>query len=494
MAQGLTLLTSSTMSFWAPRPFDTTKLSLEYRYIVLRKSAERCRDLTSLREYCLHHFVSPETVALFASRIALPTPSADEVEELREYPEACYPVSEEETLCLMTEAALLEEQEEMYLQWDVLEGTEPDQPDQYPGDADSWYQQQGGMDTHGMESNDGASPDPDLDDQSSFDNMDRANSRNDLTGALTSPEDYIAHSVAEGIGIDSEVSTREVLGDPNVSAVYPVNAFGIYTPGAVGTWLANTPDEQASPLSAGTEAGGSTTANNWPPHNPNAHYNNVTSNTTEQAQTNDYTTIQYAQGRHTTAQSESQVGQNSLASTQGPQESISSVSGSDDSDEGQSSLLSAYEDYWPIRFREALVQARAVYRRNTRRLTRIIRDGQDGYLIVGDNLDFLRHSVDHPESVSPPAVRLQHLLRLQRCIFDVYIFQDTVTGHILAASAEEDARKRLHYSRRRDGPKLRRSRGLGSSLRFSINIDEAWPGENEENWGIPLPKKKRQQI
>ncbi|KAF5663240.1 hypothetical protein FHETE_7620 [Fusarium heterosporum] len=167
----------------------------------------------------------------------------------------------------------------------------------------------------------------------------------------------------------------------------------------------------------------------------------------------------------------------------------SSEFGSDN--EVLSSLMLPRKDYWPERFKRALDEAEAKYNDYEHRRVAFQNETAIKALRTGENLSHEISNFVIKNMVYRPIVNGKQLLKLKRCIDDVVHFNYHVRANI--NTIYNDARRRniLRYEPR-GSPKRFRSNCLGSSLRYVIGIDQDW-GE-EDNWGMPPPKKRRQRI
>ncbi|KAF4457373.1 hypothetical protein F53441_702 [Fusarium austroafricanum] len=136
-----------------------------------------------------------------------------------------------------------------------------------------------------------------------------------------------------------------------------------------------------------------------------------------------------------------------------------SVTASDDSDPEfrTSTLSSSLKDYWPARLKASL----------------------DQLALRGSKKD-------------DPVVNSMHLLKLRDHISDALHFRDSIQRNIDIVNAESRERKDVYYDVPSGSPMRLRSHGLGSALRYVITIDQEWG--DEDNWGMPPPKKTRKRI
>ncbi|KAF4986103.1 hypothetical protein FGRMN_10987 [Fusarium graminum] len=156
-----------------------------------------------------------------------------------------------------------------------------------------------------------------------------------------------------------------------------------------------------------------------------------------------------------------------------------------------SSLMLPRKDYWPEKFKRELDEAEAKYNDYENRrvvfhneiVIKVLRTGED-----------LSHEISNfvmKNMVHRPVVNGEQLLKLKRCIDDVVHFNYHVRANINTIYSDTRRRNILRYEPRGSSKRFRSNR-LGSSLRYVIGIDQDWG--QEDNWGMPPPKKRRQRI
>ncbi|KAM0354308.1 hypothetical protein ACHAPU_001352 [Fusarium lateritium] len=167
----------------------------------------------------------------------------------------------------------------------------------------------------------------------------------------------------------------------------------------------------------------------------------------------------------------------------------SSEFGSDN--EPLSSLMLPRKDYWPEKFKRELDEAEAKYIDYQHRRIAFQNEIMIKVLRTGQNLDHEIRDFFVRNMVHRPIVNGKQLLELKRCIDDVVHFNYHVRTNMNTIYSDSRRRSFLRYEPR-GSPNRFRSKCLGSSLRYVIGIDQDW-GE-EDNWGMPPPKKRRQRI
>ncbi|KAG5748140.1 hypothetical protein H9Q70_009172 [Fusarium xylarioides] len=95
-----------------------------------------------------------------------------------------------------------------------------------------------------------------------------------------------------------------------------------------------------------------------------------------------------------------------------------------------------------------------------------------------------------------PLVTAGHLLELHRRIADVAHFCDFMSHNMQEIEFDRKMRKEVMWTYPSNSPLRLRTKGLGSSLRYVTHVDEDWADseDNEDNWGMPPPAKKRSLI